>query len=223
MNKPKINIFVGHYGSGKTEMAINFALKSADNSEKTTLVDIDIVNPFFRSSEVSSILEENNIDLISPNFVQTNLDIPSLPATISGVFHKENEVVIFDVGGDPEGARVLGSYKQYLDKADYNMYFVINTRRPFTNTAEEIIEMIDEIEAYSRQKITHLVSNTNLSYETTMPIVEEGIKVVEEVSKITNIPIAYINIPMELDNEFPKKYEDKKFLMKLYMAPWYHK
>lgn len=223
MNKPKINIFVGHYGSGKTEMAINFALKAAKNEGKVTLIDIDIVNPFFRSSEMELILNENNIELISPNYVHTNLDIPSLPATINGVFYRENETIIFDVGGDPEGARVLGAYKEYLDKADYNMYFVINTRRPFTSNVDEIIEMVNEIEAYSRQRITHLACNTNLSYETTIDIVKEGIKIVEEVSNKTNIPIAYINIPNNLENELPKEYEDKKFLMTLYMKPWYHK
>lgn len=219
-HKAKISVFVGHFGSGKTEMSINFALKAAEKGEKTTLIDLDIVNPFFRSSEVKDLLDEKGIALLAPNFARTTVDVPSLPPTIQGVFSREEGVIVFDVGGDPQGALALSGYKPYFDEVDFDMYFVINTRRPFTSNAEEILELMGEIESHSRQKITHLVSNTNLSYETTIEIIEEGIKVVEEVSRLCQLPIAYINVPKNLEEQLPKAYENKKFALELYMTHW---
>lgn len=219
MENNRISIFTGHFGSGKTEMAINYAFNATKCGCKTILVDIDIVNPFFRSSEVKSILNENNIQLISPNFVNSTLDIPSLPATIQGVFDKENTTVIFDVGGDEDGAKALSRYKQYFDKVKYDMYFVINTRRPLTQTPETIIHLIKQVEEQSRLKVNYLVSNSNLSYETTIDIIEEGISIVNQVSKETGIPLAYINVPRNLEHYSLGQNDDKKFTVDLFMTP----
>lgn len=220
INKAKVSVFVGHFGSGKTEMSINFALKAAEQGEHTTLIDLDIVNPFFRSSEVKTLLDEKRIQLIAPNFARTTVDVPSLPPDIQGVFSKKEGVVVFDVGGDPDGARALSIYKPYFDQADFDMYFVINTRRPFTAGVEDILVLMGEIERYSRQKITHLVSNTNLSYETTIEIIEEGIAVVEEVGRRCQLPIAYINVAKSLEDQLPKAYDSKKFILDIYMTQW---
>ncbi len=100
----KINVFVGHYGSGKTEIALNYAINLAKENKKVVLVDLDIVNPFFRSAEMDKILKDNNIELIAPIFANTNVDLPALPPEIGGVFTREDTYVIFDVGGDPDGA-----------------------------------------------------------------------------------------------------------------------
>lgn len=218
--RTKISVFVGHFGSGKTEMSINFAMRSVEKGEKTTLVDLDIVNPFFRSSEVKELLDQRGIKLIAPNFARTTVDVPSLPPSIQGVFSRDEGVTVFDVGGDPDGALALSIYKPYFDKADFDMYFVINTRRPFTTNVEDILVLMSDVEKYSRQKITHLVSNTNLSYETTVEIIEEGIKVVEEVAERCHLPIAYINVARNLENQLPQIYEGKKFTLDLYMTQW---
>ena len=220
MEKPKISIFVGHFGSGKTEIAINYALQSSSKGKKTILVDLDIVNPFFRSSEVREHLESHHVQVIAPNFAHTNMDLPSLPASIQSTFYQEGAHVIFDVGGDEEGATVLGRYKQYLDQIGYQMYFVINTRRPFTQKVEDIIHLMESIEKKSRQRITYLVSNTNLSYETTIDVIQEGIPIIEEVSKKTRIPIAYITIPDTLFGSLEERYQKKAFPLKLFMNKW---
>lgn len=222
MNFSNIVVFVGHFGSGKTEMAINYAINASKSNKSTVLIDLDIVNPFFRSSEVKDILHSNNIELISPNFVGTTSDVPSLPAKIQGVFEKTKSVVVFDVGGDKDGATALGRYKAYFDKAGYDMFFVVNTRRPLTATANDILEYMEEIESHSRLKITGLISNTNLSYETTVPIIEEGIDIVREVSKKSNIPIKFISVPENLLDTFPiNKYQEAIFPLELYMTRWH--
>ncbi len=219
-SQAKISVFVGHFGSGKTEMSINFALKAAAEGHVTTLIDLDIVNPFFRSSEVKDILDEHGIQLLAPNFARTTVDVPSLPPTIQGVFSREEGVVVFDVGGDPEGALALSRYKPYFDAVDFDLYFVINTRRPFTSQADDIIELMGQVEMHSRQKIKYLVSNTNLSYETTIEIIEEGIKIVEEVASRCQLPIAYVNVPRHLEDQLPKTYAYNKFVLDLYMTHW---
>jgi hypothetical protein len=214
-----ISIFTGNFGSGKTEMAINSALKSVKQGKKTVLVDIDIVNPFFRSAEVKSFLEEKNIEVITPNFAGTNLDIPSLPASINSVFSMENTNVFFDVGGDEDGAISLGQYKRYFDKCDYKMYFVINTKRPFTRDEKDIVKLMKQVELRSRLNITDLVNNTNLSYETTEDIILQGQKIIEKVSDNTNIPITYVNVKEDISINLLEKYKDKLFMMDLFMQP----
>ncbi|WP_273320873.1 hypothetical protein [Vallitalea guaymasensis] len=214
-----ISIFTGNFGSGKTEMAINSALRSAEQGKKTVLVDVDVVNPFFRSAEVKPLLEEKNIKVITPNFATTNLDIPSLPASIYSVFSMENTNVFFDVGGDEDGATSLGQFKSYFDSCDYKMYFVINTRRPFTNNEEDIIGLMKQVELRSRLKITDLVNNTNLSYETTEDIILQGQKIIDNVSDMIGIPITYINAKKDISIELPEKHKGKLFYMDLFMQP----
>ena len=162
MQTSRIEIFIGHFGSGKTETAINHALKAASEGKKTVIVDIDIVNPFFRSSEVKALLQERQIELISPNTTSLTMSLPSLPPTILSVFNRESTEVIFDVGGDEEGAKVLSGYRAYFEKSGYRMNFVLNTKRPFTKTAEDAAAMIKAIEKSSRLKVTDIISNTNL-------------------------------------------------------------
>lgn len=214
-----ISVFTGNFGSGKTEMAINLALKSAEQGKKTVLVDLDVVNPFFRSAEVKPLLEEKNIKVITPNFATTNMDIPSLPPTIYSVFSMEDTNVFFDVGGDEDGAISLGQFKRYFDSCDYKMYFVINTRRPFTNNEQDIIGLMRQVQLRSRLKVTDLVNNTNLSYETTEEIILQGQEIIDNVSDITGIPITYINAKKDIEIQLPEKHKNKLFYMDLFMQP----
>lgn len=216
---PNISILTGNFGSGKTEMAINMALKAAREGKKVVLVDLDIVNPFFRSAEVKPYLEEQGIQVIIPNFATTNMDIPSLPATIYSVFNMEDTYVFFDVGGDEDGAISLGQYKQYFDRCDYRMYFVINTRRPFTNNSEDILELMTQVENRSRLKVTDLVNNTNLSYETTPEVVLKGQEITNQVSQKTDLPITYISAKKDISDQLPKEFAEQLFTMELFMQP----
>lgn len=220
MGKPSINIFVGHFGSGKTEMAINYALKEADQGELVTIVDLDIVNPFYRSSEVKDIFNQHGVMMISPNFAGTASDVPSLPPSIQGVFDLQEGVVIFDVGGDNAGATALSRYKESFERVGYKMFFVINTCRPLTSFTEDIMEYMAGIEKHSRLKITGLVSNTNLAYETNIPIIIDGIKVVEMVSKEKKVKLNYICAPKALAHELPDEYQGRVFPLELFMTKW---
>lgn len=217
--KCNITLFTGHYGSGKTELAINYSLKCAREGTHTVLVDLDIVNPFFRSSEIKSILENEKIEVISPVFATSNINLPALPASIFGLFDRKDCQIIFDVGGDEDGARALGRYFPYFQKHDYNMFFVINTLRPFTSNCEDIVTIIKEVEKSSRLKVEYLINNTNLSYETKPEMIMEGQKIIEEVSGKVNIPIQYISGTKNVLSQLDLKYMQKGFVLETFMKP----
>ncbi|HHU49368.1 MAG: hypothetical protein ACOYEH_08870 [Caldicoprobacterales bacterium] len=219
INAPRLVLFTGHFGSGKTEIAVNYALRSADSGHKTILVDLDIVNPFFRSSEVGAHLEANGVKLISPNFVSTAVDVPSLPAEIYSVFSDKSAKVIFDVGGDEIGARVLGQFHPYFQKEPYLMYYVINTKRPLSCTEQDILSMMQEVQRMSRLRITHLINNTNLSYETEICDIINGHVLISQISKSAEIPIAYIAGVKELLDQLPDEMDCGLFPIRIFMKP----
>ncbi|HHW71187.1 MAG TPA: ATP-binding protein [Clostridiales bacterium] len=219
-NCSKIDIITGHFGSGKTEFAINYSIQFAKDNLKVALVDLDIVNPFFRTAEVKDILEDMGIKVIVPNFAGTTLDIPSLPADIYGVFDDQSyDKVVFDVGGDDLGAVVLGRYHLEIEKTGYNMFYVINTKRPLSSTRGQIVNMLRSVEESSRLKVTYLINNTNLSYETTSEDIVEGQNIIEKVSKELHIPIAYVTCKDNIVDDLPDDIKKKVFKLNLYMQP----
>lgn len=193
MTNKRMNIFTGHFGSGKSEVSINFALELSKTKNKTAVVDFDIVNPYFRAADAKKILSENNINTIIPMYANTNVDVPALPPEINSLFENKNYNVVFDVGGDDLGARALGRYNDELSGEGYEMYLVVNTKREMTNTTKNIMEMAKEIENASKLKITALVNNTNLLKNTTIDDVMNGHSIIEEVSDKLNIPVAFVS------------------------------
>ena len=206
----RIHIVCGHYGSGKTEFAINLALKLKQQYNKVKIIDIDTVNPYFRTADAKGYLEEHGITAIIPEFANTNVDLPSLPPEIFSAFSDKESAVVFDVGGDDEGAIALGQYNRFFREEDYAMYFIHNARRLLTSTLEESLAMMRDIEATSRLHFTSIVANTNLQGETTREIIEQGLFKTEELSKASNVPIQYIC-------GFHKDSEKVNFLMKNFM------
>ncbi len=188
----RITIIAGHFGSGKTEFAVNYAFRLKKQFEKVTIVDMDTVNPYFRTKDAESELEKSGINVIAPEFANTNLDIISIPGEVLSVFADKDCHAIFDVGGDDEGATVLGMYNRYLNECGYDMYFVLNSRRPFTETAEDAKVMMEAIEYTSRLKFTGIVSNSNLMEATTPELVMEGEKVAAELSDKTGVPLIHV-------------------------------
>ncbi len=184
----RLNIITGHFGSGKTEFALNLAMAQEG---KTTIVDMDTVNPYYRTADAEEILKRQGIGVILPRFANTNVDLPVLPSEIFSVFTNKEQTVIFDVGGDEDGALCLGQFNPHFSKEPYDMYFVINGRRPLTKDIEGVIEILREVEAASRLRVTKLVNATNLGNETTPEIILEGQKLVEDVSRETGIPIGF--------------------------------
>lgn len=157
-------ILTGNYGSGKTEIALNLALRAAER-EKTTLVDLDIVNPYFRSGEKADELREKGIRVLMPVFAMTTVDIPALPAEIQSVFESDAERIIFDVGGDDTGAAALGRYfpSFMMRRQEVMTALVVNCMRPLTETREDILDLAERIQARGRLKLDMLINNTNLA------------------------------------------------------------
>lgn len=179
-------IIAGHYGSGKTELALNLAFAHA--GEGITLTDLDIVNPFFRANELRADLEKAGVRVLAPIFANTTVDVPSLPPDILSIFVDERRAIL-DVGGDHAGARVLGQYRRHIEKAGYAFWIVANARRPLTRRADEIVNMAREIQRTSGLTVTGLVNATNLGDETNADIIAEGLAVTERAAKALAVPV----------------------------------
>ena len=205
-----MSVFAGHYGSGKTNIAINYALMLKGEGNNVTLADLDIVNPYFRSKDSEKMLEEKGVRLISSEFANSNVDLPSLPADTYSIIDSHDVFAVLDVGGDDRGALALGRYVPSIkDENDYDMFFVINKYRPLTKTPELTIEVMQEIEQAAGIKFTAIVNNSNLGRETTAEDVEASISYAEEVSRLAGIPVAFTTVNEEIfdavkaDNKLP--------------------
>ena len=195
----KITIVTGHYGSGKTTFSVNLAVKAATEGKSAAIVDLDIVNPYFRTADFRDMFEEKGIKLIAPDFANSNLDIPSIQFDVVQLAMNE-DCLIIDVGGDDAGAVALGRYAEELEQFsdDIDMVYVINQRRTLTSTPDEVSELMYEIEAAARMKHTALINNTNLGNETTLEIVDSSRKFAEETSQKTGLPVMYTVYPEDI-------------------------
>lgn len=187
----RLTIIIGAYGSGKSEIAVNMSLaqRKAMPDKKLLIADLDIVNPFYRSSDCGAVLEEAGIRLITPLYAGSNVDAPVLTPEMYVIFDDESYQGIFDIGGEDMGAIVLGSIKKRIENTDTAIYMAVNTLRPFTSDPEQIAIMTNELTAASGFKIDGYLNNTNLLEETTADILAEGENKILEASKITGIPL----------------------------------
>ncbi len=217
----RITIFTGHYGSGKTENAINYALQLKEQGEDVIIVDLDIVNPYYRTKDAEAFLNEKGIEVISPLFANTNVEMLTLPSDVFKVFADQSKKVIFDVGGDDDGATALGQYYSYFQNDSYDMFVVINTKRPLTETKENIIIILLEIVEKARLQPTGLINNTNISAQTQIADIQAGEKLVLEVAKELNIPFIWNAVKEDLAEEY-KRHTEKPVmpLHKFMIMPW---
>lgn len=195
----KITIVTGHYGSGKTNLSVNLAVKAAEEGKKVAVVDLDLVNPYFRTADFKQLFEDMGIKLIAPDFANTNLDVPSIQFDVEQLAASE-DCLIIDVGGDDAGATALGRYAEALLEmlpGDIDMFYVINQRRTLTSNVEEAVTLMYEIEQASRMKHTAIVNNTNLGCETTAEIIEESADFADRVAEKTGLPLAFTTCPEE--------------------------
>lgn len=201
-NLKKITVVTGHYGTGKTNFSVNLALRAAEGSANVTVVDLDLVNPYFRTADFRQLFESRGIRLIAPDFANSNLDVPSIQFDIEQLAMNESRLII-DVGGDDAGAFALGRFAEALSryKDDMDMLYVINQRRYLTETASDAVKLMYEIESAARMKHTAIVNNTNLGRETTADIVAGSAGFAREVSEITGLPLAFTACPAEICGE----------------------
>ncbi len=203
--KQGVYIITGGYGSGKTEVAINYAayLAGQDSSSpsSTSLIDLDIVNLYFRSREVRSSFAQRGIRVLSSVEKFEMADVPSLSPAISAALQDRSQAVVVDVGGDPVGATVLGRYNPYLKQRGYQFFMVVNPYRPFTAKPEDVAALASEIEQASRLRLTALVSNPNLSGETTLEDIRAGHEVVRACAERMGLSIEFLAVMERLAGE----------------------
>lgn len=221
MKNFKVFIFVGHFGSGKTEVAANYALELKKFCEKINIIDMDIINPFFRTADFRDLFNANGIDVVTSPFAGSNLEIPALPPNIPLVLNEDGSKTILDVGGDDLGARVLSCYKENIKALKYRVYCVINIRRPDTDSPAKIKSIIGRIEETSGLKVDALVNNTNLAGETSICDIIEGQDIIGKVSEETGIPIAFICTDEHVLKELPEAIGTDTLIHKNKIAlPW---
>lgn len=196
----KIIIIYGHYGCGKTNLSLNLAIDLALKGEKVTIADMDVVNPYFRSGDYKDLLAKYGIDIVASDFSHTNLDLPSIPATMYSIFVREGTVII-DVGGDDAGAYALGRFSSKIKEAGYEAYYVVNGKRTLTATPEEAVEILREIESASSLPATGVINNTHLQNFTTSEIIKEGYEFAKKTAELLSLPLVATTYPKEYVNE----------------------
>ena len=216
----RITLFAGHYGSGKTNIAVNYALWLKSKGLDVMIADLDIVNPYFRTKDSADELKDAGIELISPAFANSNVDLPALPQETYKLVQDRTKYAVMDIGGDDRGAYALGRYTPYiLEENNYEMVFVANFFRPLTKTAEEALEVMREIEVAGGLPFTAIVNNSNVGADTTAEDVLSTVDTVKRLSEISGLPVimttvsgdVFAELNGRLDNTFSLSLQKKLF------------
>ena len=220
MKHKRLTLFAGHYGSGKTNIAVNYALRLAGEGKSVCIADLDIVNPYFRTKDSAKELEAAGVHLVSPQFANSNVDLPALPAEAYRLVTDKSMYGIMDIGGDDRGAYALGRYVPgILEENNYRMVFVANAYRPLTRTPEEAMEVMAEIEAACGLKFTDIINNSNLASETTAETVLDSLSYMEKLSSLSGLPIfatsavtsVAASLEGKIENVLPLQLQEKYF------------
>ena len=220
MEHKRLTLFAGHYGSGKTNIAVNYALRLAGEGKDVVIADLDIVNPYFRTKDSAAVLEKAGVKLISPQFANSNVDLPALPAEAYRLVQDRSIYGIMDIGGDDRGAYALGRYVPTLkEENNYRMIFVANAYRPLTRTPEDAMEVMREIEEACGLQFTDIINNSNLASETTPETVLESQDYMEKLSRLSGLPIFATTaqthvaeaLAEKIDNVLPLQLQEKYF------------
>lgn len=198
----RVTLFMGHYGSGKTFVAVNYALALKKLAKNVSIYDLDIVNPYFRTVDAQKTLEDAGVELVVSPFAETNVDIPAMNAKSYKMVDDKSSYAVVDIGGDDRGALALGRfYQQLKEENDYDVLWVVNNLRPETRTIEDAIQIKKEIEYSAKLNFTGIVNNANLGDETTADTIINGFKFCKELSKATNLPIKFTSVRSDLIEE----------------------
>jgi energy-coupling factor transporter ATP-binding protein EcfA2 len=218
----KLVVVIGAYGSGKSEYSINLARKIKSEQNNVVLVDLDVVNPYFRSRDLRARFRQEGIEIVAPEGEFTHADLPMLSPRIMGAVQEEYSVVILDVGGDPSGCRTLARYVENIKKRGYEMHLVINTRRPFTSTKKEIEAMMMMLESTADLQITELICNTNLMQYTDIAVIEDGIDLIQQVADDKKLQFSKYLVLNEYQEKIPPDLKGKNRIVLDYFLnkPW---
>ena len=219
MDHKRLTLFAGHYGSGKTNIAVNYAIALKKEYDRVCIADLDIVNPYFRTADSRDRLDAAGVELISPQFANTNVDLPALPAEAYRLVQDKTLYGVMDIGGDDRGAYALGRYVPYIkEENNYRMIFVANGSRPLTRTAEEAMEVMGEIEAACGLKFTDIVNNTNLGPATDPEVLQESQAFIDQLCQMSGLPLYFTAVRSDLaaqitdiPNVFPLQLQEKYF------------
>ena len=220
MDHKRLTLFAGHYGSGKTNIAVNYALQLKKDGKKVCIADLDIVNPYFRTADSAKQLKEAGVDMIIPQFANSNVDLPALPAEAYRLVEDHSSFGVMDIGGDDRGAYALGRYVPFIKKEnDYRMIFVANCYRPLTQTPEDALDVMREIEAACKLQFTDIVNNSHLGPLTDVQTVLDSVDYTEKLSQLTGLPVYMTTVRTDLapevskhiPNVFPLQLQEKYF------------
>lgn len=223
LDKP-IQIFVGAYGSGKTEVAVNFTFQARSRGLAVTIADLDLVNPYFRSRELRAAFESRGIRVLAPGGELANADLPVIIPQIRGSLGRSEGVLVLDVGGDDAGSRALSQFAPFILDDEYAMYLVVNNRRPWTGTPAGIREVIARVERASRLRVTALVSNPNLGDETDPDVVRSGHAAIRLAAGDLGLRVAFLAVASDVRVAAAGKMPDDVphlVLERHLFPPWY--
>ena len=206
MESKRITLFAGHYGSGKTNIAVNYALMLKEAYDKVVIADLDIVNPYFRSKDSEKQLEARGIHLISSEYANSNVDVPAMPSEAYSIIDDKSIRAVIDVGGDDRGALAMGRYASaILNENDYEMLLVINKYRPLTRDCASTLAVMNEIETACQMKFTGIINNSNLGDETTEETVLSSLAYAEEISAASGLPVRMTTVKEDLYDKLKEK------------------
>ena len=189
----RVSLFCGHYGSGKTNIAVNYALHLRRQALEVTIADLDIVNPYFRSKDSTAVLEASGVRVIALPFANSSVDLPSLPSSAYSVVQDRSRYAVLDIGGDDRGAYALGRFVPYIqEENDYDMFCVVNFYRPLTPDAVSALEVMREIEGASGLAFTGIINNSNLGAETTPEKVRSTYGMADELCSLCGLPLVMV-------------------------------
>ncbi|MGL4392759.1 MAG: P-loop NTPase [Fusobacteriaceae bacterium] len=218
----RIKIISGHYGSGKTEFAVNFALKLSGEGKKVAIADLDIVNPYFRTRECEELFYKNKIEVLGYILKGDSSDLPAVSGNVSKPFYdKSIEEYIIDLGGDSSGSKAFASFRTNLNPDECDLFFLVNANRPETSNLVNTLNHLQTIEGTLNLRVTKLVNSTHLLWDTTEEDLFRGNNLTIEISEKLGLPIEYTicneKLLASLSEDIKEKLAGELFPVKMIM------
>jgi hypothetical protein len=218
--KENLFIFTGGLGSGKTEIAVNFSSRLyEERNSPVYLIDLDIIKPYYKSRHLGVELQAKNIRLVAPPAPYLYADLPLIPPEVAALLGRSDDRVVVDLGGDASGARALGCFSEEIARKIYQFFYVINISRPLAQSETEILNMVSEVQNASGLKVTGIINNTHLLWETTADLIKEGARMSRKVARTLGVPLVFHGVKEDLPGIEKLKLREPIFTLKLFLYP----